>query len=234
MRGYAAIVLAATGLILAATVQASDSGARQIDKARPIDEPTQAEVQEPALGEVLLDDAFTANWGTGTDQNSSIQYSDNALRFIVYTKNWFVWSTPDDQSYENIRMEVTVRNNGADANTAMGLLCGKQGETSSFYYFAITPAGQYAISRAEQGKSDVFLTADNKWGTSDRIASNAAFYRLGADCGSELVLYVDGNEIARASDAAYGSGGVGLMIWSAENATKTDVSFDDFVMTELQ
>jgi len=44
---------------------------------------------------------------------------------------------------------------------------------------------------------------------------------------------VDGKEIASVSDTSYTTGGVGLLTWSAEEATTTDVSFDDFVMTEL-
>ena len=57
---------------------------------------------------------------------------------------------------------------------------------------------------------------------------------MGADCGKgTLTLYVDGQQIASVSDLSYTGGGVALFTWSAEEATTTDVSFDDFVMTEL-
>jgi hypothetical protein len=48
-----------------------------------------------------------------------------------------------------------------------------------------------------------------------------------------LALYVDGQQIASVTDSTYTSGGIGLFTWSGEEASATDVSFDDFVMTEL-
>jgi hypothetical protein len=48
-----------------------------------------------------------------------------------------------------------------------------------------------------------------------------------------LTLYVDGQEIVSVSDASYVSGGVAVFTWSGEEAITTDVSFDDFLMTQL-
>lgn len=189
-----------------------------------------------ASSTVLLSDDFsTARWGTGTDADSSVEYANSALQMIVYTKNYFVWSTPPGgQTYQNTHTEVTVINNGTDSTTAFGIICNKQGSTSSFNYLVMTPAGEYAIARATEGQSDVFLTNNDQWGTSDLIAKNATSYRVGADCvNGTLTLYVDGQQIASASDTTYPSGGVALMLWSGEEATNTNVSFDDFLMTQL-
>ena len=66
---------------------------------------------------------------------------DNTLNFIVFTKNYFVWSTPDDVDYENIQIEATAINNGTDSTTAFGIMCNQQVVENSFYYFAVTPGG---------------------------------------------------------------------------------------------
>lgn len=184
---------------------------------------------------VILEDNFSSDtWGTGTDSESSVEYADDALQMIVYSKNYFVWSTPDDQDYENVHMEVTVNNNGTDTTTAFGFMCHQQVVSNSFYYLAITPAGEYAIAKASTGSKDVFLTNNDQWDDSDLIAENAASYRVGADCGNgSLTLYVDGKQIASVTDSTYTSGGVALFTWSGEEATNTNVSFDDFKMTEL-
>jgi hypothetical protein len=183
---------------------------------------------------VLSDDFSSSKWGTGTDKDSSIEYANGALQFIVYTKNWFVWSTPNDQSYQNVHIEATVKNNGTDSTTAIGVICDKQSGSNNFYYGAITPAGEYAIAKSAEGQSDLFLTNGDKWGSSDAITKDASSYRVGMDCGNgNLTLYVDGQQIASASDASFTSGGVALLVWSGENAAKTDVSFDDFLMTQL-
>lgn len=184
---------------------------------------------------IFSDDFSSPRWGTGTDADSSVEYANNALQMIVYTQNYFVWSTPNDQDYQDTHMEVQVINNGTDSTTAFGLMCNQQpGANGSFYYFAMTPAGQYAIAKATDGQSDIFLTNNDQWGSSDLIPQNAPSYTVGADCGhGTLSLYVDGQQIASVADASYVTGGVAVFVWSGEEADTTDVSFDNFLMTEL-
>jgi len=188
----------------------------------------------PSPRVILSDDFSSAKWGTATNTNSSVEYANGALQMIVYAKNYFVWTMPDDQDYQNTHMEVTVNNNGTDSTTAFGIMCNQQAATGNFYYLAMTPAGEYAIAKAAEGQDDVFLTNNDQWASSDMIARDAPSYHVGADCGSgTLILYVDGQQIASVSDASYVNGGVALFTWSGEDATSTDVSFDDFLMTEL-
>ena len=130
-------------------------------------------------------------------------------------------------------MEVTVLNNDTDTTTAFGLMCNKA-SGSDFYYFAITPAGQYAIAKAVEGQTDLFLTNNDAWAKSELIAANASSYRVGADCGNgTLTLYVDGQQIDSVTNSSFSSGQVAVLTWSGEDATNTNVSFDDFLMTEL-
>jgi serine/threonine protein kinase len=186
---------------------------------------------------VHLDDDFSqtaAIWRTGTDTNGSIQYDADRLRFIISTNDWFAWSIPNSETYSNIHMEVTAVNNGTDSFTAFGLMCSLQADGRSYYYFAITPAGQYVIAKAAAGQTDTFLTNNGQWGESGIIPANAASYRLGADCvNGSLTLFLDGQAIASATDTTYTSGGVGLFVWSAAQATRTDISFDDFLLTDI-
>lgn len=190
------------------------------------------------LGNVLLEDDFSSSqWGTGTNSNSTVEYDNEALQMVVYARNWFVWSTPDDENYRDVRMEVTVINHDTDTYTAFGMMCNQQPSADgSYYYFAITPAGQYAIAKATEGETDVFLTNNDQWGASSLIPKNAASYRIGANCGQgRLTLYVDGQQIATASDSSYTSGGVAVFTWSVdEENARTNVSFDDFLMKSLE
>jgi len=48
-----------------------------------------------------------------------------------------------------------------------------------------------------------------------------------------LTLYVDGQQIVSVADSSYLSGGAALMTWSGEEASTTNVSFDDFLLTQL-
>jgi hypothetical protein len=184
---------------------------------------------------VILSDDFSSDaWGVGTDSDSSVEYANGALQFIVFTTNYFVWSTPNDEDYSNVHIEVTALNNSTDSTTAFGIICNMQ-VTDVSHYFAITPAGQYAIAVSSVASDDVFLTNNDAWANSDLIPVNASSYRIGADCGSNgtLTLYVNGQQIDSVTDSTYTSGNVALLTWSGEENTGADVSFDDFVMTEL-
>ena len=238
MRRNTGILLAIMSLALAVLACQAVTGGGGNTAVPPVNTDGPTIPTQPSTGNVLLSDDFSsAQWGTGTDSDSSIEYVNETLKVIVFTKNWFVWSTPpNNQDYQNVHLEVTAINNGTDSTTAFGLMCNQQASAkSSFYYFALTPAGEYAIAKATAEQSDVFLTNNDQWTSSDLIKTDASSYRIGADCGSNgtLTLYVDGQQVASVSDVSYTSGGVAVIVWSGEEATKTDVSFDDFLMTEL-
>ena len=182
----------------------------------------------------LLEDNFSneGNWGTGTDADSSVEYVNGMLNFVVNKDLYFVWSTPNGEDYENIHMEVTAANNSTDSAAAFGLIC-NLAITNTSYYFAITGAGEYAIGRYTL-TGDTLLTNDGEWGTSSLIAADAPSYRIGADCGNNtLTLYVDGQQVDSVSDSTYTTGNVGVFAWSGEELNGADVSFDDFVLTKL-
>jgi len=201
--------------------------------------PTETPIPSPvpaSTGDILLQDDFSSqDWGTLSDSDNSVEYDGEALRMKIFTKNWFVWSTPNGEIYKNIHMEITVNNNDGEPTTAFGLMCYQQATTSDYYYLAMTPAGEYAIILAADGASDVFLTNNDQWASSDLINKNRAFYRVAADCGNgRLALYVDGQLIDSVSDSTYTDGGVGVFTWSGENVSSADATFDDFVIKSLK
>lgn len=204
--------------------------------AVPLSTPTEASA--PASG-ALYEDDFSGDgrtsWGTGTDAESSVEYLNDGLNMQLFKENYIVWSSPNDQEYENVHMEVTVVNNGTDSSTAFGFMCNQQYPiTDSRYYLAITPGGEYAIGKAALALDDVILSNNGEWGKSDLIAKDADSYRLGADCGNgRLALYVDGKQIASATDTTYTKGSVTLFIWSSDKINSVNVTFDDFWMSKL-
>jgi hypothetical protein len=189
----------------------------------------------PGSGALLEDDfaGSDTNWGTNTSADSSVEYSNEMLNISVNTDFYFVWSTPNDEDYENIHVEVTANNDSTDPTAAFGIICNLQ-ITDTSYYFAITNAGEYAIGKYTFA-GDTLLTNDGEWGESSAITSGADSYRIGADCGNGvLTLYVDGQQVDSVSDDTYTTGNVGLLAWSGEEVNGTNISFDDFVVTNLE
>ena len=191
----------------------------------------------PGLDGPLLDDnfdGFSQTWGTGTDAESSVEYTNGGLRFLVSETLFYVWSNPNEEEYSNVHIEVTAKNNSSDPNAAFGIICNQGVIDSNSYYFAVTNNGEYAIAKGSITMDDVFLTNDDQWASSDLIAKDAASYRIGVDCGNgTLTLYVDGQKIDSVQDSSYSSGHVALFAWSHEVENGTDITFDDFVITRL-
>ena len=251
MRNRLQISLAIASLTLAALACQAVAGGQEppatdipsvntiapVDTVVPIPTKTEEPVENSSSG-ALIDDDFSGGrtkWATGTDSDSSVEYLDDALNVQLFTEYYIVWTFPNESDYENIHMEVTVINNGTDPETAFGFFCDKQYPIDdSRYYFAVTPGGEYAIARAALALDDVILTNNGDWAKSDLIAENASSYRIGADCGNgTLTLYVDGQQIDSVSDTTYTSGSIALFAWSGEQVNTVNVSFDDFLMTNL-
>lgn len=233
VRIYFAISMLGMAVLACQAVMSGEGPAN--DNPLVVDSTVPEDNDEPPAANLILSDDFSSErWGTSTDADSAVEYADGALQMIVYSRNWFVWSTPDGEEYSDIHMEVTVLNNDTDSTTAFGLICNKTSD-GDFHYAAMTPAGQYAIARAMAGETDLFLTNDDQWGDSDLIPVDSPSYRVGMDCGGNgvLTLYVNGQRIASVIDSTHTSGQVAVFTWSGEEATTTNVSFDDFLMTAL-
>lgn len=257
MRSNFRILMAISILALAALACQSVMGGGETDVSNTNDiiestpdleeteEPSDFETQEPeeteepvSSSDVLYEDDFRegrSNWGVGTDADSAVEYVNDALNIQLFRKNYFVWTSPTDEPYENVHMEVTVTNNGSDADAAFGFFCAVQYPIDdSHYYLAITPRGEYAIAKAALALDDEILTNNGTWDSSDLIPENADSYRLGADCGNGiLTLYVNGEEVDSVSDSTYTSGSFALFVLSPNTVNTINYSFDDFLMTEL-
>jgi hypothetical protein len=187
----------------------------------------------PSDGSLYRDD-FSDNksgWGTGTDSDSAVEYADGGLKMDVFKSNFFVYSTPNVEDYQNVHIEVTAQNKSTDPTVGFGILCNQQVTKSAFYYFGIQPDGAYAIAKAAVAKDDVLLAN----GTSDLIPKNASSYQVSADCGNgTLTLYVNGQKIDSASDTTYTKGAVGLFTWSGDQSSGSNLIYDDFVITPLK
>jgi hypothetical protein len=167
-----------------------------------------------------------SGWCVDSDSTSSSGYDAGEYVFKVQQTNWFVWCTPD-QKFDAIHIEATAKNTNATDDTVFGLLCHYQ-NADTFYYLGITSGGLYTI-RLFINKEEQILSED----TSEFIPSEADSYRLGADCGNgALALYVDGNEVARATDSTYKSGDIGVFVWSGDEVP-SEIHYDDLVVTRL-
>lgn len=200
----------------------------------PVDNGGDAQPPADNGGGQLLSDNFesrSSNWGVGTDTDYEVQYVDGALQIKVVPANMKVYSGPNGTSYKNIHIEADAINQGSDPKAAFGVLCNQQVISDEFYFGYVTPSGEYGIVKSVFINDDVELTS----GTTDLISKDASTYRVGMDCAANgtMTLYVNGQQVATASDTEYAGGTVGVIAWSGDVESGTTVSFDNYVITQL-
>ena len=137
--------------------------------------------------------------------------------------------------FKAIHLEVTARDvsRSTSAKPGFGLVCFLN-DSQNYYAGGIAGDGAYILIQTTQGKTKIISGDGKGWSGSKAITQNAKSYRVGLDCnGKEIVLYVDGKLIVKASGEPITEGVVGLFT-STFDQGEAEVRFDDFVVTALK
>lgn len=188
---------------------------------------------EPVGPKALLQDDFSktsSGWSTDESDESSVQYSGGEFVITLNETEWFAWGTAGESDLENIHVEVTASEaEGSGEEGSFGVMC-YYADSDNYYYAGISSDGYYFIAEDIAG-TDTTLTD----GTDGGFDTGAASYLIGVDCQTDnLVLYVDGKEVASAAPSeALEPGDVALFGWSLD-ATPVEVHYDDISVTALE
>jgi hypothetical protein len=182
--------------------------------------------------DILFQDDFSSdssNWDDYADESGATEYRKGAYRIFVNIPETDFWANPAGLSFQDVKIQVEARRVGGAENNVFGILCRYQ-DSANFYQLLVSSDGYYDISKVKDNHR-LPLTGDQLL-PSEAIPRDASPLLLGADClGESLVLYVNGVEIARASDTEFQDGNVGL-IAGAFAEPGTDITFDNFVVRQ--
>ncbi|HIE39369.1 MAG TPA: hypothetical protein EYP77_09935 [Anaerolineae bacterium] len=177
----------------------------------------------------LLQDRFSnprSGWGSDSQETFDRGYQDGEYFIEVYEPDWFVWTRPH-RRFDDVAVEAEVRRGSGSTDGHFGLLC-RYRAPGDFYYFAITDDGYYAILRVEDERIEV-LTGEGFLPTS-AVQTDGATNHIRIVCrGEQLSLYVNGQEVATATDASLQRGDVGLGAGSGPGGS-IRVHFDNLVV----
>jgi hypothetical protein len=214
----------------------SAGGAQPTVIVAPI--PTLPATQPPATlapqsGSILFHDDFSnpsSGWDQNTDSDGSTDYANGGYRILVNTANLVLWANPNQTLQNDVRIEVdATKSAGPDAN-GFGVIC-RYNDKDNFYKFIVTSDGYAGISKLINGTLTVISSPDGKIQTVNNINKGAASNHIRADCiGSTLTLYVNGNQVATASDASLTGGDTGLFAQTYDTGG-VDILFHDFNVT---
>ncbi|HTO99742.1 MAG TPA: hypothetical protein VMJ64_00080 [Anaerolineales bacterium] len=182
----------------------------------------------PASGTVLYKDDFsspTSGWDHTKYEEGIMDYDQGAYRMLVNAPDLNFWATPH-KDFTDTRIEVDSGKMAGPDENRIGLICRSDGK--NYYFFIITSDGYYGIGLFNNGQAK--LLGQQQLQTSDAIRKGVAVNHLRADCkGAGLEMYVNGLEVAKASDPTLKHGDAGLLAGTFKQ-TGADVVFDNFMV----
>ena len=164
-----------------------------------------------------------SGWGAASHETYVRGYQQGRYLFQIDVPQWFVWAT-SGRRYQDVELESVARSAGRSDNH-YGLICRYSEET--FYYFAISADGYYAIFRMDES-GDLLPLTGSAMLRSAVIHTDGTDNRLRASCqGSDLTFYVNGAVVAQVEDAVLVEGDVGMAAGTVSEGGAS-VWFDDF------
>lgn len=179
----------------------------------------------------LFRDGFTdtsGGWESAETEDGSTGYYNGAYRIFVNRIDYYLWSTPKDLSFMDVRIEVDATKMAGPEFNDIGVIC-RYKDPGNFYYFSISSDGYYGVSK--------FINGNEQWIGMDKPQLNKEIIRTGtatnhirADCIQEkLSLYVNGTHLIDVIDSDLIEGNVGLLAGTWDIAG-TDILFDNFLV----
>lgn len=181
-------------------------------------------------GSVLFHDDFSnpsSGWDQTTVTDGSTDYANGGYRILVNTTSLAMWANPGQTLQNDVRIEVDATKSAGPDSNAFGIIC-RYNDKDNFYKFLVTSDGYAGISRLSNSNVTVISSPDGKLQTVNNINKGTASNHIRADCiGSTLTLYVNGNQVATASDSTLSGGDTGLFAQTYETGG-VDILFHDF------
>ncbi len=184
------------------------------------------------LPRVLYSDDFSdpsSGWEEREGDNAITGYADGKY-FIMVTKDQYIaWETAG-QSFGDISIEVEATVSVGDQDTDYGIICRYQ-DSDNFYVLQVSADGTAAIRKREKGGSFTLISGE-EWQASEAIRPDLATNQLKAVCqGEQLILYVNGVQVVKATDRSFPMGDVGLAAGTF-GAGGILVEFDNLIVRE--
>ena len=191
---------------------------------------TAATTQTPAGGsgqQILFQDDFSnvnSGWDRTNNDSYVTDYANGGYRIYVGPVTNISFANPYKTFQSDVRIEVDATKTAGPDQNAFGVQCRYQ-DLKNYYYFYISSDG-YAMIGIDKAGSHSILSASPQNVSS--IKQGAATNHIRVDCiGSTLTLYVNGTQIATATDSSFSGGEVGLTAVSFDTGG-VDILFENF------
>jgi len=184
---------------------------------------------------ILFKDDFS-DTNSGWDRNSwdtgLTDYGNGVYRMQVNTPTYDVWANPGKYFEGDVRVEADASKVSGEDDNDYGLICRYSGspDSPSYYFFIISSDGYSVIGKITAGSTE-YLSSEKMIPT-DAIKQGNASNHLRADCiGSTLTFYVNGQQVATATDSSFTGGDIGFMAGTFD-IPSTEINFSNLVVSK--
>jgi pectate lyase len=199
-----------------------------VDTAMPILQQT----QQPSVSSVLFQDDFSnvnSGWDRSHYDTYSTDYENGGYRINIIPPTFSTYANPYQTFQNDVRIEVDATKIGGPDDNTFGVQCRYQ-DVDNYYFFYISSDGYVGIGMNKAGTQTIISDADGILVSDSSINQGAATNHIRADCiGNTLMLFVNGTQVATASDGSFTGGDVGL-ISKTQSVGGTDILFDNFLV----
>jgi len=187
----------------------------------------------PGAVTTLLQDDFsqtTSGWDKYSGAEGQVGYDNGHYLIRVDQPQIYLWGTPG-LSLADAAVAVDATDVAGPLNNEFGVLCrfAKDGDKSSFYFFAISSDGYYVSGKVVQNRLTDLDPADFKPSSAIHTGA-AASNHLAATCqGNHMTFAVNSTPLASFADDELKFGDVGLMAGTFDEAGVA-IHFDHVVV----
>ena len=185
-------------------------------------------------GDLAFYDDFSSpysGWDRDSSENIYTDYVGDSYHIAVYRSGQTAWANPGLYFSGDVQVAVEATTISGDADNDFGILCRYSGNpsTPNYYFFEISSDGYAVIGKVVNGMPEL-LSSDNMVFSNAIIQEVYATNYLEADCiGNQLTFYVNGTQVAYATDSSLVDGDVGLDAGTF-SAAYTEIAFDNFTV----
>ena len=180
-------------------------------------------------GQVLFEDDFS-DPGSGWDIVEGVtDYHEGSYRIFAAEPTHDYWANPGRHFGGDVRIDVDATKAGGPEDNNFGVLCRySQEDGFNYYSFQISSDGYAWITRVDNGEA-VGISSEQMQSV-DFIVPGEATNHLTVYCtGDQLSLWVNGENVASATDSTYSDGDIGLLAGTYETVG-TDIRFDNLTV----
>ena len=181
---------------------------------------------------VLFSDDFSnpnSGWPSTDDGDEDfIGYADGNYRIFVSAPELLLFATSADSFQNDVQVEIDATKVGGPDDNYFGLICRYQ-DLDNFYFFLLSSDGFAGIGMYLNDELQ-FLSGE-QFNQTDAINQGNATNHVRADCvGDQLTLYVNGEQVATATDSTFSNGNVGMLA-RANAEAGVDILFDNLIVS---